>query len=174
MYLHEVVAWTKVVVNKDHDWSRAAADMDWGRIDGWIMNAKRRGKKVIWSEPSYAWQRLAADSTGRKMLAKWGSTLVPMFATNWETTTLHEMVHARDGASRVARAHGLELGESVQSWHFLEQKLPATAGATLALCEYGYGAGSTFYQFEGSDLDMRPESPYIEGAAGFCAKLRDR
>lgn len=98
------------------------ANARWESLDHWVMLAKALNKKVIWSEPGEAWRALAQDETANEYFAKWGDTLVPMFATNFESPTSGRwMGYSRQWASRVAERYGMPLGASVQSWYFREQ-----------------------------------------------------
>jgi tripartite motif-containing protein 71 len=142
VYLHEVVS--DLAAGNGYNWTAAVnaiTPTEWQDLDYWVQLAKFLNKKVIWSEPAQAWQALAQNATANDYFAQWGDTLVPMFATNFESPgSGHLMGMARDWAAVVAQAYGMPLGESVQSWYFRQQTdlagqatvgLP-TAGATLS------------------------------------------
>ncbi len=135
LYLHEVITILALPANPatepwNYDlgvdrlaqtgWSETNAR--WESLDHWVMLAKRMGKKVIWSEPAQAWRALARDDVANEYFARWGDTLVPMYATNFESPSSGRLMGgAAQWARKVADRHGMAFGASVQSWYFREQ-----------------------------------------------------
>lgn len=175
LYIHEMITYRASQSNYSN-WGAAAHLIDWGRIDAWVMNAKARGKKVIWSEPAYGWQTMQTNAEINKLFAKWGDTLVPMFATNFESAgSGYLMGKSRKAAVDVSQRYGMPLGESVQSWYFQEQNIPITPEGVRDLMKYGAEKNVTYYQIEGrvegAIDDMRWGSPYMNGVHLFSQQL---
>ncbi|MGD0196594.1 MAG: hypothetical protein ABSC56_01625 [Solirubrobacteraceae bacterium] len=255
LYIHELVAYA--ASNNGWDWAGAADAItasDWQILNYWVELAAALNKKVIWSEPALGWQALLANSTAQSYFQQWGSTLVPMFATNYDTESSgYDMGLARQAAVQAASTYGMSLGESIQSWWFRQQtdlaaqaglptsgatgtpptacsnsgtsgyeldplntdsysydggcygdpgngtlaqdepSLTPTAGATLALADFGATVGATYYQVEGvdgsykvaeagtaeaavNDMDwatLDAPSAYLQGIQAFSTQLGD-
>ncbi len=124
LYLHEIVD-DLAATEANWNWPQAVNDItaqQWATLNYWVQLAKALNKKVIWSEPAEGWEALAQNATANSYFAQWGNTLVPTFATNFESPTSgHLMGVARQWAAMVAAEYAMPLGESVQSWYFREQ-----------------------------------------------------
>lgn len=134
LYLHELVAakaaeagyvkgsWGSAVNSLGNQLDGTGSLSGWSMIDYWVQLARQLNKRIIWSEPGEAWKALAQSGVAQGWFTKWGSTVVPMFATNFETPASgYLMGGSRKWAALVAKTFGMPLGESVQSWHFREQ-----------------------------------------------------
>ena len=123
LYIHELVAYEAAV--SGYNWTTGVAAIsasDWDTLNYWVELAAAVNKKVIWSEPALGWQALLANATARSYFHQWGATLVPMFATNFDTQNGgYLMGAARQAAVQAASSYGMSLGESVQSWWFRQQ-----------------------------------------------------
>jgi hypothetical protein len=168
LYMHEVVA--DIASTNGWNWPAAASNVDWSLINSWVTAARADNKKVIWSEPANGWQAIEDDPTGSSYLAQWGNTLVPMFATNF-TTPANLVPTARTGAETAAATYHLALGESVQSWYWVDKNVSFTSSDVIMLCQYGYTAGASYYQIEGDANNMAPSSTYMTGVDSFVAGL---
>jgi hypothetical protein len=122
--------------------NRMPDQLDWATIALYDAEARRYGEKVIWSEPAsepaFGWQAVAANSTFSPLAAATGSSLIPMYATNFPS----DVPYAAAAASTVVHTYtGMQLGESLQSWYFRDQSLVPTASATAALAQQELGVG---------------------------------
>ena len=168
-YMHEVVTYNASV--NGWDWTAAANSVDWSLINTWAMQAKAQNKKLVWSEPANGWQAINANPTAQADMAQWGNTLVPMFATNFNTATSDLVPVAEAGAIAAAETNQTSLGESVQSWYFRDDSEVPTEAATLTLAQLGLSAGATYYQIEGEADDLVWGTPYMNGIYAFSQKL---
>ena len=165
-YLHEVMT----VISGAHDWNWQIAldEFDWAWMDALVVKAKAQGKKVIWSEPSYAWQTMDASPVAAAHFATWGTTVIPMFATNFPT----QIDNCREHARAIAQRYGLPLGESHQSWYFIDSGIDVTREGSFTLAKVtGWDYGATLFQFEGTSMDLYWESPYMLGIRDFAKYL---
>jgi hypothetical protein len=168
LFMHEVVS--DLAAGNGWDWAAAVRSVDWATITLYETEARRYGKKLIWSEPAFGWQSLSASPTFAKLATGSGSWLVPMYATNFPT----DVTAASAAASTVVHTYaGMQLGESVQSWYFRDQGLLPSASATTALAQQGLGSGATWYEIDGAPPDMQtaPASPYMQGIDTFIGAL---
>jgi hypothetical protein len=172
IYFHELV--TYYANQNGYNWQAAIGSLNWGLLDQDVRAAKSQGKKVVWSEPSYAWQNLASNSTAQSYLKQWGSTVVPTYATNYP----NQVNSALSGAKKEATLTASPLGESVQSWYFDDQVAPSgdnnpapTESGTLSLINTGYNGGSKYFQIEGSNGNMQWGSAYMNGVYDFAKQL---
>jgi hypothetical protein len=163
LYLHEVVAYN--ASTDSGNWTQAVADItpaQWSELNDWMALAAALNKKIVWSEPAQGWQALLASSTAQGYFSKWGATLVPMFATNFESQAGgYQMGIARAAVAQAASTYGTSLGESLQSWWFRQQTdLQAQAHAGLPH-EPAYGTppsgcsstGTTGYELDPLNSD---------------------
>jgi hypothetical protein len=179
VYLHEIVS--DLAAGDGWNWSQAVDDItttEWGEINYWVELAKALNKKVIWSEPAQGWEALAQNATAQAYFAQWGSTLVPMFASDFDTPeTGHLMGVARYWAALVAHTYGMPLGESVQSWYFRQQTdLAAQISAGLpTAAATGSGTQSSVTEPPCCELDPLNTNAYAEsgGEAPYGDPLND-
>jgi len=167
-YVHEVM--TLLASKNNWDWQAALKEFNWAWMDQVVAYARQNGKRVIWSEPSYAWQTLDGSASAASHFASWGKILTPMFATNFPT----QMADARKHAWNVSKRYGLVLGESHQAWYFRDQHIAVTRQGSLDLAkEEGWDYGARCFQFEGMDTDLLWESPYMQGVRLFSNFVDD-
>ena len=184
LYFHEVVS--QNAATNGWNWRQAVWDTDWGRLDQMVTKARAVGKKIIWSEPSHAWNAILNDAAARERIRSWGETLVVTYATNFPDQIDS---FSKPAAQALASQFGQQLGASIQSWHWFDQ-MPAatrnswnlapsgpttpaaTAAATVGLSNAGVAAGATYFQFEGTAPDMQPSSPYSTGIRQFLDALK--
>ncbi len=123
LYIHELV--TQAAAADGWNWTAGVDSIttaEWQTINYWVSLAKLLNKQVIWSEPALGWQALLANATAQGYLAQWGSALVPMFATNFDSESSgYFSALARASAEQAASSYGTSLGESIQSWWFRGQ-----------------------------------------------------
>ena len=169
IYLHEFAAIYACV--NGWNWAEAVKKINWSRIDQWAMDAKAKGKKVVWAEPAAGWRSLINDPTADSYFRKWGNTLVPVFATNYSHAPTNKLPEARAGALAAAQRYGIEFGESIQSWYWIDPHWPYTSQDAKVLAEYGKAAGATYFEIEGTTGDMAPGTTYMNGVNAFIGEL---
>jgi hypothetical protein len=168
LFMHEVVS--DLAAGNGWDWPSAARSLDWATIDLYAAEARRYGKKLIWSEPAFGWQALSSNSSFATLGRGDAASLVPMYATNFPS----DVGYASAAAAGVVHTHaGMALGESVQSWYFRDQILLPTASATTTLAQQGLALGATWYEIDGAPPDMQttPLSAYMQGIDTFINGL---
>lgn len=164
LYLHEIVAF--FAHENGWKWPAAVKGVPWDLIDRWVLAAKRRGKRVVWSEPSHGWEAILRDPTFGDLWPAWRGALAPAYATNFRAT----MPFAVAGARRAAARLRSPLGASVQSWHFRTVGETPTAEATRALLEEAAGNGARILQIEGRPDDADWGSAFMAGVSSFAAR----
>lgn len=169
LYMHEVAAYN--AAKNGWQWQSAADGIDWGRLNSMAYQAQQRGKKVIWSEPAQGWQAIRQSNQGKLFLTTWGDTIVPMYATNFRTSSFDHVPEARAGAIAAAQDAGSTVGASIQSWHFREYPENPTTENTLNLLSQARGAGATYYQIEGTYQDMAWDTTYMQAIYQFTQRL---
>ncbi|MGH2849459.1 MAG: hypothetical protein ACRDLP_02475 [Solirubrobacteraceae bacterium] len=168
LFMHEVVS--DLAAGNGWDWATAGRSLDWATIALYETEARRYGKKLIWSEPAFGWQALAANATFASLATDGGPSLVPMFATNFPA----DVPYASAAASAVVHTYAaMQLGESLQSWYFRDQGLTPTVSGTEALAQQGLALGATWYEVDGAPPDMQttPRSLYMQGVDTFIGAL---
>jgi hypothetical protein len=161
-YLHEVL--TLGAAEHSWEWAAALAGFDWVWMERVVAAARLHGKRVVWSEPSYAWQTLDESADAAARFAAWGDTLIPMFATNFPT----QLADSREHAQAVADRLSLALGESHQAWYFHDSGLDVTRAGSFDLAKVeGWDSGATYFQFEGTAMDLWWGSEYMLGVRDF-------
>lgn len=164
----EMVTWIASVNNWQCD--VAVGALDWNWVDQVVLAAQQHGKRVVWSEP-VCWGALASSSVAQAHFAKWGNTVVPMFATNFDSSGSANLDAAIAGSTQIATRYGLPVGESHQSWYFQTKGITVTAANSQALAQLGQSHGATYYEVEGDGDYMLWGSPYLQGIANFAGGL---
>jgi hypothetical protein len=143
LYLHEIVSSffynpdgspTKYNVGGKLDWWGVVKDQEFkstlDAINNYVVLAQQKGKKIVWSEPSYGWPYMNSSQNPDKptdpyynatynYMNGWGSTIIPMFADNfgWRSEKTAAMI----GALFDGRVHSNNVfGQSVQGWQFTD------------------------------------------------------
>jgi hypothetical protein len=168
LFMHEVVS--DLAAGNGWDWAAATQSLDWATIALYDAEARRYGKKLIWSEPAFGWQALSANSRFVSLATEGASSLVPMYATNFPS----DIPYASAAASTVAKTYaGMQLGESLQSWYFRDQNLAPSANGTNSLAQQGLALGASWYEVDGAPPDMQttPLSAYMQGVDTFIGAL---
>lgn len=175
-YMHEMVSLNAAC--NGWNWSVATESLNWEVLNQYIVQARAQGKKVIWSEPAQGWHAIMGSATGRHYMSHWRDVIIPMYATNFNTTSYNWVPTARDGALQAATTYGTPLGVSVQSWYFRESADALTTSSTVALSKMGYDVGAKYYQIEGTWGDMQWPSGkptvYMQGILEFSKYLETR
>jgi hypothetical protein len=165
-YVHEALTFTSF--ENDFDWDEAIDEFDFNWMYQIAELAESQDKKVIWSEPSFAWQTLRQDSDAQVFFSTWESVIVPMFGTNF----FGQMSNSRENAKAVADEYDMAFGQSHQGWAMRPPDQPGeptrTASFNLAKID-GWDHGATYYQFEGAPQDFLWNSPYMLGVRDFAA-----
>jgi hypothetical protein len=166
-YLHEVLTYLASV--NGWNWSTALSQLNFTWLNNVVAIAKAQDKKVIWSEPSYAWQTLYQSAAVRAKLAEWGNTIVPMYGTNFPT----QVASAQYYAAETAVKYHMSLGESDQGWYFrdMSPSQTPTESGSLVLAQGGWKYGVTYYQFEGAPADFLWTSSFMLGVRDFSSYL---
>lgn len=171
IYFHELGA-VYACAAKDWNWSNAIDRINWPLLDSWVKYAKSKGKKVVWAEPAAGWSALTQHAKADGYLRSWGSTIVPIFATNFSHAPTNKVPEARAGALAAALKYNIEFGESIQSWYWIDPNWPYTSQDAKILAEYGKAAGATYFEIEGTSGDMSPGTKYMNGVNSFISELR--
>ena len=173
LYLHETLSY--LAYRNGWKWTTAVEQLDWAWLDQIAAEAAARGKKVVWSEPANGWQYLTASPRAQAFFQQWANSVVPMFATNFDTPDSGFLMRiAREFAAQVAVRYKMPLGQSHQSWHFRDRQETITQDSSFALARYAEEAGATYYQIEGTYPDVRWSSEYMLGVRGFAEWLNTR
>lgn len=167
-YVHETLTYLASI--NSWDWNKARDTFDYAWMDQVVSFAKTNNKKVIWSEPSYAWKTLYESEAVKNKLGQWGNTLVPMYATNFPD----QVSSAKQYAQSVTTQFGMALGESHQGWHWRDQNpgIEPTRLGSLQLAQDGLNSGAMYFQFEGAPADFKWDSPYMLGVRDFANYLQ--
>lgn len=168
-YVHEVL--TVESGRRKWDWNTALKAFDWAWMDALVELARSRGLKVLWSEPSYAWQTVEATPDATAHLARWGDTVVLLFATNFPD----QIEFSRRHAVNLSQRFRCGLGQSHQAWRFHDAGCPVLGdGSFLLARDDGWAHGARWFQFEGKPSDLDARSPYMQGVARFARSLESR
>lgn len=157
LYIHELM--TYVASQNSWDWNTAIGNVDWDYVNDCVHEAWKAGKKVMWSEPSYAWQTVYERRTadGWFNQTEWKEALVITFATNFPTQIWNSAKYAYATASRFQNL----LGESIQDWYFIDQGTATTQTGTEWLGRMGWTARARYFEVEASD--MNPSDAFMAG-----------
>ncbi len=157
LYIHELM--TYISGQNSWNWTTAMNTLDWEYIDGLVHEAWQAGKKVMWSEPSYAWQTVYEQRTADGWLNQivWKETVIITFATNFPT----QIWNCAENAYATAARFQTLLGESVQDWYFVDQGLAATQAETEWLGRTGWTARARYFEVEAQN--MNPSAPFMAG-----------
>lgn len=166
-YFHEMMTYRASV--NDWDWNKARDTVDWGWVNEIMLIAREKGKKVIWSEPTYAWKTIYESEAVMPLLSIWGDTLIPMYANNFTDT---ETNSAQQYAALVATKYNLYLGISHQGWHWRSHNALPTRQTSFQILANGWSTNARFFQFEGTQEDMIFSSPYMQGVQDFARYLQ--
>jgi hypothetical protein len=150
LYIHELMTYLASV--NSWNWNIALNITDWSYVDNCVNEAWQRGKKVMWSEPSYAWQTVYEQRTADHWFNQtaWKETLIITFATNFPTQILNSGEYAYATASRFQNI----LGESVQDWYFVDQGITTDQTTTEWLGRMGWIARTRYFEIEASDMNQ--------------------
>lgn len=157
LYMHEVL--TYLSSQNNWNWKKAVEQFDWSWMNKIVQESKIKNKKIIWSEPSYAWQTVYEDSGLDHWFENWGDTIIIMFATNFPDQVDTSKFYAK----AISTKFNMPFGASIQDWYFVDQQIQATSKETEELCRYGYDNGAKYFQIEGTYSGMNPASTYING-----------
>jgi hypothetical protein len=157
LYIHELM--TYLASTNGWNWNTSVDITDWSYVDSCIHEAWQRGKKVIWSEPSYAWQTVYEQRTADQWFNQtaWREALVITFATNFPTQIWISGEYAYATASRFQNL----LGESLQDWYFVDQGITTDQTTTEWLGRTGWIARARYFEVEASD--MNPYNAFLTG-----------
>ena len=167
LYLHELATWLSGSIG--WDWPTAIGIIDWGYLDRIVSAAAARGKRMIWSEPGYAWETIYGDAGAVGWIRGWGNAVVVMFATNFPD----QIWSSREYAYALAGRLGIELGDSVQAWYFDDLGIPYDRMTTVWLFALGYGSGGRVFQLEGAAEAFDPASAFMQGTTDFIGMVPD-
>jgi hypothetical protein len=167
LYLHELATYLSGSIG--WDWPTAIGIIDWGYLDRIVSAAAARGKRMIWSEPGYAWETIYGDAGAVGWIQGWGDAVVVMFATNFPD----QIWNSREYAYALAGRLGIELGDSVQAWYFDDLGIPYDRMTTVWLFALGYGSGARVFQLEGAEGAFDLASPFMQGTTDFIGMVRD-
>lgn len=167
-YFHELMTYR--ALTSGWDWNVARDTVDWGWIKQIVDIAKKYNKKVIWSEPTYAWKTIYESPPVMDLFAQWGSTIVPMYATNFTQTEINS---SKEFAAKVAQKYTLVLGQSHQGWYWqnTSQGTDPTREGSYNLALDGWNSGARYFQFEGNVGDFLWDSAYMLGVRDFTNYL---
>ncbi len=166
LYIHQL--FTQLTADSSWNWQTGIGKTNWAQIDAWVMSAKAKGKKVVWNEPSGAWNAVKVNTTAMSYFNKWKDTVVVTYGTNFPDQVNSQ---AKPGAVALASAITAPIGVSVQSFNFTEAS-PAqavTRAGVKALAQAGIDAGATYVEFSGSQAEMQLTSQFILGSEDFLS-----
>jgi hypothetical protein len=157
LYIHELM--TYISGQNSWNWNTAINNTDWDYVNDCVHEAWKAGKKVMWSEPSYAWQTVYERRTADDWFSRteWKEALIITFATNFPTQIWNSAEHAYATASRFQTL----LGESIQDWYFVDQGTAATQAGTEWLGRMGWTARARYFEIEASN--MNPSAAFMAG-----------
>lgn len=157
LYIHELM--TYISGQNSWNWTTAINSLDWEYLDSLVHEAWQAGKKVMWSEPSYAWQTVYEQRTADLWLNQtvWRETVIVTFATNFPT----QICNCAENAYATAARFQMLLGESVQDWYFVDQGLAATQEMTEWLGRTGWTARARYFEVEAQN--MNPSGAFMAG-----------
>jgi hypothetical protein len=157
LYIHELM--TYISGQNSWNWTTAINSLDWEYLDSLVHEAWQAGKKVMWSEPSYAWQTVYEQRTADLWLNQtvWRETVIVTFATNFPT----QIWNCAENAYATAARFQMLLGESVQDWYFVDQGLAATQEMTEWLGRTGWTARARYFEVEAQN--MNPSGAFMAG-----------
>jgi hypothetical protein len=157
LYIHELM--TYVASQNGWNWNTAVNNTDWDYVNDCVHEAWKMGKKVMWSEPSYAWQTAYERETadGWFNQTEWKEALVTTFATNFPTQIWNSGEYAYAMTSRFQNL----LGESIQDWYFIDQGIATTQTGTEWLGRIGWTVRARYFEVEASD--MNPSNAFMAG-----------
>ena len=162
LYFHQLI--TQLAADNSWAWQTAIGKVNWALVDQWATTAKAKGKKIVWTEPSHAWDEVKKNTTAMSYFTKWKDTIVVSYGTNFPDQV---DTWARPGATAVASAAGSLKGASVQGFNFTDQSQAVTRAGVAALASTALSSGSTYVEFSGASADLQPGSQLLLGAQDF-------
>ena len=157
---------TQLTADSSWNWQTGLGKVNWDQVDAWVMQAKDRGKKVIWNEPGRAWEAVNANATALAYFKKWGGTVVVAYGTNFADQV---DAYARPQALKLASATGARRGVSVQAFNFTDRSQAVTRAGVAKLAKDALDSGSTTFEFSGASADQQPGSQFLLGAQDFLS-----
>ncbi|MFH1641189.1 MAG: hypothetical protein ABIA66_04395 [Candidatus Omnitrophota bacterium] len=178
LYMHEVL--TYLSGQQDWDWQMALENFDWEWMDKMVQEARLRGKKVFWAEPSYAWKYIYEYRFRDYWFPDWKGTVIPTWSTNF-VNSFDQWWSGRDYSYLISGHYGISCGENIQSWYFhdylkdypgksvLYETVPIAVDrkTTQWLGGLGWQQGVRYFMVEGQDDDMNWDSEFMLGIRDF-------
>ncbi len=152
---------TQLTADSGWNWQQGIGKANWAQLDSWATQAKARGKKIVWNEPSHAWDEVKKNATAMSYFNKWKDTVVITYGTNFPDQV---NAWAKPGAVSLSTAIGAPLGISVQSFNFTDASQTVTRAGVKALGQAGVDAGATYVEVSGDQANNQPTSQFILGA----------
>ena len=164
LYYHQLLA--GFASQNGWNWQAAINSANWGMLDSWATAAAAKGKKIVWNEPSHAWDEIKKNASAMNYFNKWKGTVVVTYGTNFPDQV---DTWARPGALSVAGTSGSLSGVSVQGWNFRDRSVAVTSAGVTKLAKDGLDSGSTYVEFSGASADLQPGSQFLLGAQAFLS-----
>lgn len=155
------------------NWAMADSSLNWQWVDQVMKIAQAHNKKVIWHEPSFAWQTLNGSATFKNYAATlaWKSVLIPMWANNFPD---EQTENAQANATAVASRYNLPMGLSHQGWHWRDHNRVVTRQESFQIMWEARLDKARYFQLEGTPEDLQWGSPFMLGARDFAKTVSRR